>query len=69
MKKETRGGAGRNQGLRPGTYKNAQKPPEFKHSIKKQVSYTPEQWQRVEAKMKEYGIKKFSDYARMLTLS
>lgn len=41
-KKETRGGPGRNQGLKAGTkHKNNAKLPENRHSVKRFVSYTP----------------------------
>lgn len=67
-KKQKRGGANRNQGLRPGTYKNAQKPPEKRHRVKKQVSYTPEEWKVIQAKIDSLDLN-FSEFARKATLN
>ena len=69
MKKERRGGPGRNQGLRKDTYKNAQKPPESRHSVKKYVSYTPDEWKTVQAKIERLNMKNFTEYARGATLN
>ncbi len=51
MKRTGIGGKGRNQGLRPGTYKNAEKAPESRHSVKQQVTYTPDEYERVKANL------------------
>lgn len=69
MKKRAgRGGRGCNQGLKPGTYKNAQKPPQARHSVKQQVTYTPEEFGRIQAAMAKRGIGKHTDFARAAAL-
>lgn len=63
-KKETRGGRGRNQGLRPKTYKNALKKPEERRSVKKQVSLTPKEFPRVSEAMSVQKYKNFNEFGR-----
>ena len=67
-KRETRGGPRKGAGLKPGTYKNAQKPPEERHSDKRQVSYTQTQGERVDAAMEKVGVKKHTDFSRYAVL-
>ncbi len=69
MKKLTgRGGPGRNQGLRPGTYKNALKKPSERRSIKKQVSYTEKEFKRLHEALVKREYKTFNAFAREATL-
>ena len=68
MKKAGRGGRGRNQGLRPGTYKNAEKAPEQRHSVKQQVTYTPDEYEQAKAAMAAAGIEKHTDFARIAAI-
>lgn len=51
MKKNTHGGAGRNQGLRKGTYKNALKDPKDRLSEKHQVAFYPAEEERLRKAM------------------
>ena len=62
------GGKRKGAGMKTGIKKTKLKTPGERHSVKKYVSYTPEEWQRVSAKMKELGIQKYSVYARQTTL-
>ena len=62
------GGKRKGAGMKTGLKKKKLKAPEERHSIKKYVSYTPEEWQRVAARMEELGIQKYSVYARQTTL-
>jgi len=69
MKKQTgRGGANRNQGLRPKTYKNALKKPSERRSVKKQVSYTPKESRRVSEALVKREYKSYNAFAREATL-
>jgi len=68
MKKKRRGGPRKGAGLKPGTpHKNAQKLPEERHSVKKQVSYTPDEWDAIQAKIESLSIN-FAEFAREATL-
>ncbi len=69
MKKDKRGGSGRGQGLKPGTkHKNAVKKPSERHVVKKQVSYTPEEFKRVSEAMTRREYKNYSVFGRDATL-
>ena len=67
-KKSKRGGPGRNQGIRPGTYKNAEKPPEERHSVKQQVTYTTGEFERVQDAMATRGTAIHTEFAREAVL-
>ena len=69
MKKNTHGGAGRNQGLRKGTYKNALKKPENRLSEKHQIALYPTEEQRLRNAMIYRGDTTFQHFLRAAVLN
>jgi len=55
-KEENRGGANRNQGLRPGTYKNAEKSEEKRRTIRKTYRFSQVERQTIEKAVLVSGI-------------